>query len=45
MDSQSHVHIPDAVSRQALNFLRTERHPALIPAFPTASFHFNEAAK
>jgi epsilon-lactone hydrolase len=34
MDNQPYVHIPETVSRQAHEFLRTLKDPALIPAFP-----------
>jgi epsilon-lactone hydrolase len=34
MDSQPYVHIPETMSRQAQDFLRTLKDPALNPAFP-----------
>lgn len=34
MDSQPYVHIPETVSRQAQEFLRTLKDPALTPPFP-----------
>jgi monoterpene epsilon-lactone hydrolase len=34
MDNQPYVHIPDTISLQAQEFLRTVKDPALIPAFP-----------
>jgi epsilon-lactone hydrolase len=34
MDNQPYVHIPETVSRQAQDFLRTLKDPALTPAFP-----------
>jgi monoterpene epsilon-lactone hydrolase len=34
MDNQPYVHIPETISQQAQEFLRTLKDPALIPAFP-----------
>lgn len=37
MDSQPYVHVPETVSQQAQDFLRTLKDPALNPAFPGAA--------
>jgi len=34
MNNHPYVHIPETISRQAQEFLRTLKDPALTPAFP-----------